>query len=34
MARKLMSSKGQFRHKLFKSLNDDPFLINEILKKA
>ena len=34
MAIKLMSNKGQFRHKLFKSLNDDPFLLNEILKKA
>ena len=34
MAKKLMNTKGQFRHKLFKSLNDDPFLLNEILTKG
>jgi hypothetical protein len=34
MAKKLMNTKGQFRYKLFKSLNDDPFLLNELLKKG
>jgi hypothetical protein len=31
MAKKLINSKGQFRIKLFSSMNDDPFLLNEIL---
>jgi hypothetical protein len=30
MAKTLMNKKGQFRMKLFKSLNDDEGLINEI----
>ena len=31
MAQQLMNSDGKFRLKLFKTLNDDPALINEIL---
>jgi hypothetical protein len=31
MAKKLVNPKGEFRLKLFQSLNDDPGLINEIL---
>jgi len=30
MAKKLISSRGKFRTKLFTSLNDDPYLLNEI----
>ena len=32
MAKQLINSKGQFRFKTFSSLNDDKFLIREILK--
>lgn len=34
MAIELINSKGQFRKKLFTSLNDDPFLLNEIIRKV
>ncbi len=32
MSRNLYNSKGKFRHKLFKSLNNDETLLNEILR--
>jgi hypothetical protein len=34
MAGKLINSKGKFRSKLFASLNDDPYLLNEIYTGA
>lgn len=34
MARRLMTPRGQFRHSLFASFNDDPFLIREIMQEV
>lgn len=34
MAKRLLNSKGKFRTKFFSSINDDPQLVKEILKKG
>lgn len=34
MAKKLLTNKGKFRTELFTSMNDDPHLVNEIMREA